>query len=139
MRAMLCVVALASSAGHASAATQTTDYCLTETLDGDLGNFIMKARLVIAGRHFVLDAWNVMPDNPQTLEIHADGTYRPKGPTPIRFIDNWENRGRGTFTATKSKLHIDIDTVTTSPGGANIGRNYGAYDLTSHRCTWDGQ
>jgi len=139
MRAMLCVVALASSAGHASAATQTTDYCLTETLEGDLGNFIMKARLVIAGRHFVLDAWNVMPDNPQTLEIHADGTYRQNGPTPIRFIDNLGKPWPGLVHRDEiqvSHRHRHCDDVAR---GANIGRNYGRHNLTSHRCTWDGQ
>jgi len=153
MRGMLIAVALASSAGDAMASAQTTDYCLTEDVDAmaggggtfPLGKFIMKARLVITGSHFVLDAWNVMPDISQTLEIHADGTYRPKGPTPIRFIDNWDNRGRGNFIATKSTFHIDIDTVKTSHGdtnvsrNTNIGRNYGAFDLTSHHCKWDRQ
>ncbi|WP_420381338.1 hypothetical protein [Novosphingobium sp.] len=133
---------VASSAG-AAAAPQTMHYCLSENIDAGggggsfpPGRFVMKATLAVSGSHYVLDAWNVMPDNPQVLEIHADGTYRRKGATPIRFIDNFGNRGRGTFSAGKATFHIDIDRVGTSDGGANIGRNYGTYDLKSRGCRW---
>jgi hypothetical protein len=77
-----------------------------------------------------------MPDNSQILEINADGTYNRKGPTHIRFIDNFENRGRGTFTATDKEMQIDIDRVKASPEGQNIGRNYGSYKLYSRACKW---
>jgi len=136
-------LSLVGATSHAAPVPIVTDYCLTEQVgaSGDtaalLGKFVMKARLTITGSHYTLDAWNVMPDNPQTLEIHADGVYRPNAPTPIRFIDNYDNRGKGHFTATKTAFHLDIDTVTPSPG--NIGRNYGAYDLTSRKCKWAAQ
>jgi hypothetical protein len=136
-----------ASGGNAATRPRITDYCLNDQIEAQagkgesfpLGEFIMKARLVITGSHYVLDAWNVMPDNSQTLEIHADGTYHRSGPTPIRFIDNFNNRGRGSFIATKSTFHIDIDRVKASPEGLNIGRNYGSFDLESHRCKWDQQ
>ena len=96
----------------------------------------MKARLSLNGGHYVLDVWNVMPDNPQILTFTADGTYQRKGPTHIRFIDGFDNRGRGTFTATSSEMRIDIDRVKVAPGGENIGRNYGSYKLSSRGCKW---
>lgn len=140
-------IALAASAGSAAVRPQTTDYCLIDPIEATiggggkfpLGSFVMKARLTVTGSRYVLEAWNVMPDNSQTLEIHADGTYRRTGPTHIRFIDNFDNRGRGSFTATKSAFHIDIDRVSASPEGRNIGRNYGSYDLKSDGCQWDMQ
>jgi len=138
-------LSLVTATSHAAAIPTVTDYCLAEQVDasGDgsapLGKFVMKARLTITGSHYTLDAWNVMPDNPQTLEIHADGVYRPNGPTPIRFIDNFDNRGKGHFTATRTTFHIDIDPATVSPEGSNIGRNYGIYDLTSRKCKWQRQ
>jgi len=136
-----------AAAGNAAARKSITAYCLSDQTEADagrgqsfpLGDFVMKARLVITGSHYVLEAWNVIPDNSQTLEIHADGTYRRNGSTPIRFIDNFNNRGRGSFVATKSKLHIDIDRVKASPEGRNIGRNYGSHDLKSDGCKWDWQ
>lgn len=127
--------------GAEAASLQVKDFCLTEEIEGNtgkenfsLGKFLMKARLTINGSHFDLDAWNEMPDNSQTLKIHADGNLRKNEPTPIRFIDNFDNRGRGSFTLTKSSLHIDIDVVKTSPQGLNISRNYGTFDLKSEGC-----
>lgn len=146
-RAALAVLfSLWAMAGASAASPQVTDFCVTEEIEGDtgqekfpLGNFVMKARLKIDGSHYDLDAWNVMPDNPQVLRIHADGTIRKNEPTPIRFIDNFDNRGRGSFKVTKSGLHIDTDVVkaSASPQGLNIGRNYGSNDLKSEGCKWD--
>ena len=138
-------VALLSLATSSEAATkaQTTDYCEVDALqatDGvktfPLGNFVMKVRLTLSGSHYVLDAWNVMPDNSQILTFTADGTYQRNGPTHIRFIDGFENRGRGTFIATSSELRINIDQVKVAPGGENIGRNYGNFKLSSRGCKW---
>jgi hypothetical protein len=104
-----------------------------------VGTFEMQARLAVTGSQYVLKVWNVMPDNSQILAFKADGTYQPKGPTRIRFIDSFENRGVGTFSVKGRELTIDIDTVKTSDYGANIGRNYGKYTLTSERgCRWEG-
>jgi hypothetical protein len=130
-------------AASGAAAAHMTDYCLTEHLEGDtgrgtfpLGDFVMKARLTVRGSHYVLEAWNVMPDNSQTLEINADGTYNRTGPIHIRFIDNFNNRGRGVFTANGSVMRIDIERVKASLEGLNIGRNYGSYTLHSRGCKW---
>lgn len=130
---------------EAASRSQVTDYCLVEPVEGftgkeslPLGNFEMEARLTIAGGHYVLKAWNVMPDNSQILEIEADGTYNHKGMTHIRFIDNFGNRGRGTFKAAKAEMQIDVDVVKAAddPMGRNIGRNYGSYKLYSRGCKW---
>jgi hypothetical protein len=141
----LSLVAAASLVGSASAHPSVTAYCIDEPVEAStgggstfrLGAFIMKARLTINGSHYILNAWNVMPDNSQILEIHADGTYRRNGSTPIRFIDNFDNRGRGSFTATKSAMHLEVERVKASELGRNIGRNYGAYDLKSKGCKWE--
>jgi hypothetical protein len=137
--ALLCL----PTASNAAKTSQVTDYCLVAPLEGGtgrgsfhLGDFVMKARLTISDSHYVLEAWNVMPDNSQVLEIHADGTYQRNGPTRIRFIDNFSNRGRGTFTATKTQMKINIDRVKATPEGQNIGRNYGSYPLSSRGCKW---
>jgi hypothetical protein len=135
-----------SATSGAAANQQVRDYCLIEPLQADtgrgsfpLGNFIMKARLTISGSHYVLDAWNVIPDNSQVLEINADGTYNRNGRTHIRFIDNFNNRGRGIFTANSLEMQIDIDRVKATPEGLNIGRNYGSFKLYSRGCKWDRQ
>jgi hypothetical protein len=130
---------------QAAVQPRVTDYCLVEAVTGDtgngksirLGNFEMRARLTLSGSHYFLKAWNRMPDNPQLLEFEADGTYQQHGPTRIRFIDGFDNRGRGSFTATASEMHIDIERVKTAPGGENIGRNYGPNTLRSRGCKWD--
>jgi|1186.fasta_scaffold104433_2 hypothetical protein len=150
MNRMIIAIALpflsAPSVAAAAANQHVTDYCLVEPLRADtgrgtfpLGNFVMKARLTVSGSHYVLDAWNVMPDNSQTLEINADGTYNRSGPTRIRFIDNYNNRGRGIFTANWFKMQIKIDRVKATPEGLNIGRNYGSYTLHSRGCKWEQQ
>lgn len=122
-----------------------TDYCLVAPLDAGsdgvtrfhLGDFVMKARLTVRGSHYDLTAWNTMPDNPQILMIDADGTYRPTGPTPFRFIDNFDNHGRGSFRVRGPLLRIEIERVQTAPGGENIGRNYGPYTLSRRGCKWE--
>jgi hypothetical protein len=136
-------LALLAASSEAAVKPQTTDYCLVDPVQADtgrgkfpLGDFVMKARLTITGSHFVLDAWNRMPDNSQILDFKADGTYQSKGPTRIRFIDGFDNRGRGTFTASSSEMRIDIDRVKVAEGGENIGRNYGTYKLSSRGCKW---
>jgi hypothetical protein len=142
--AIAIVLSFLTASSEAATQPKTTDYCLVDAVQATagggktfpLGNFIMKARLSLSGSHYVLDAWNVMPDNPQILEFTADGTYQRSGPTHIRFIDGFDNRGRGTFTATSSEMQIDIDRVKTAPGGENIGRNYGSYKLSSRDCKW---
>jgi hypothetical protein len=104
------------------------------------GTFEMQARLSISGSHYKLSVWNVMPDNPQVLALNADGTYRPSGPTPIRFIDSFENQGRGSFAVKDRNLTIQIERTKISDYGANIGRNYGKYTLTAGRkCRWEGE
>jgi hypothetical protein len=135
-----------AASSDAAANQHVTDYCLVDPVQADtgggkfpLGNFVMKARLTVSGSHYVLDAWNVMPDNSQTLEINADGTYNHNGPTHIRFIDNFNNRGRGIFTANSLEMRIDIDRVKATPEGRNIGRNYGSFKLYSRGCKWDRQ
>lgn len=137
------VLFLLTTNGEAAVRSQTTDYCLVEAIQADtghgtspIGDFTMKARLAVVGSHYVLDAWNLMPDNSQILSFQADGTYQRSGPTRIRFIDSFENRGRGTFTATQSEMQININQVTVADGGENIGRNYGSYKLFSRGCKW---
>ena len=139
-------VLLAAVPSPAAAHRSTEAYCINEPLEADtgretfpLGSFVMKAKLVIDGSRYTLDAWNVMPDNSQTLEVHADGTFRPSEKTPIRFIDNFNNRGRGSFFATKATFHIELERVKASPEGLNIGRNYGSFDLKSEGCKWNQQ
>ena len=148
MNRMIIAIALPflSATGAAAANQHVSDYCSAEAVQADtgrgtfpLGNFVMKARLTVRGSHYVLEAWNVMPDNSQTLEIKADGTYNRSGPTRIRFVDNYNNRGRGIFTANSFEMQIKIDRVKATPEGRNIGRNYGSYTLHSRGCKWEQQ
>jgi hypothetical protein len=142
--AIAIAVSFLAASSEAAPKPQITDYCLVDAVQATagggkvfpLGDFVMKARLSLSGSHYILDVWNVMPDNPQILEFTADGTYQRKGPTHIRFIDGWDNWGRGTFTASSSEIRIDIDRVKVAPGGENIGRNYGSYKLSSRGCKW---
>ena len=142
--AIAIAVSFLAASSEAASNPRTTDYCLVDAVQANagggkkisLGNFVMKARLSLSGSHYVLDVWNAMPDSPQNLTFTADGTYQRKGPTHIRFIDGFDNRGRGAFTATSSEMWIDIDRVNVAPGGENIGRNYGSYKLSSRGCKW---
>jgi hypothetical protein len=136
-------LSLLATSSEAAVQSQTTDYCRVEAVQADtgrgkfpLGNFVMKVRLIVTGSHYVLDAWNVMPDNSQILTFNADGTYQHHGPTRIRFIDGFDNQGRGTFTANGAEMRIDIDQVKVAEGGENIGRNYGSFKLSSRGCKW---
>src|SRR5580765_7321636 len=94
-------VLVLSWSGQAAVTPRVTDYCLVEPLEGgsggvkkfDLGDYVMKARLIIRGSHYVLTAWNTMPDSGQILTIDADGIYQLNGPTRFRFIDNFDNHG----------------------------------------------
>jgi len=148
MNRMIVAIALQflSATSVAAANQHVRDYCSVEAVQAytgggtfPLGNFIMKARLTVRGSHYILDAWNIMPDNSQTLEINADGTFNRNGPTRIRFIDNFNNRGRGTFTANSLEMRIKIDRVKATPEGRNIGRNYGSFTLHSRGCKWEQQ
>ena len=135
---------LLASASNAATKPKIMSFCLIDAVqaatgEGEtfpLGSFTMKARLNVSGNHYVLDAWNVMPDNPQVLAFTADGTYQKNGPTKFRFIDGWDNRGRGAFTVTRSEMMIEMERVSVAEGGENIGRNYGSYKLSTRGCKW---
>jgi len=133
-------LALLATSGEAAAKSRTISYCLEDDhveFADTTGTFAMKARLAVSGSHYVLNVWNVMPDNPQVLIVDANGTYLPNGLTRFRFVDNFDNHGRGSFKVAGSIMRIEIERVRTAPGGENIGRNYGPYVLSRRGCKWE--
>lgn len=143
--APICALSLCLAAAPALGASlgpQAKTYCLrneTALGPGRSGVFEMQARLSRAGDGYVLDAWNVMPDNGQILALSAKGRIQAKGRTRFKFQDSFDNLGQGWFEADADKLTIDLERTKASPYGANIGRNYGRYTLHSAGCQWTGR
>jgi hypothetical protein len=137
----LLLLLICGGAAQSAAKPWVRDFCIKDDqveYADRVGTFEMQARLVVTGSHYVLKAWNVMPDISQILSFEADGAYRPKGPTRIRFIDNFENRGTGTFEVRGSMLVLNLEppSIDDDRGYRNIRRNYGEHKLPSAHCKW---
>jgi hypothetical protein len=76
-----------------------------------------------------------MPDSGQVLgnEKIASTRIAPNS-HEFRFLDGWGNQGKGTLVMSGKHASLILEVEKVNPGGNNILRNYGKYNLSLSQC-----
>jgi hypothetical protein len=118
----------------------TAEYYTEEELFAgkrSLGKYYTCLKLYSADNFILVDFHVYFPDSQQTLEgkkipVKVDSANN----LDFRFIDGWNNRGKGLFRKTGGKYILELEEVMPSnePYSKNILRQYGSYTLKHTRC-----
>ena len=124
-----------------SAPAEPGRYCRVDELVGDtgistfpLGQFIMIAEVSRAPDGYSVSFHNSMPDSQQILAATAPARVAASGDLVFDFEDGWGNRGRGRMSP-RGVMTLEIARPSEDVSGRNIGRNYGAFELSRGDCS----
>lgn len=86
-------------------------------------------------RHQTLSFYVLMTDANQLLAgDRLPVEHERNGGLSFKFVDGWNDHGKGTFKVNGDKAVLDLTMTKPSSGPHNIGRNYGTYVLTRGFC-----
>ena len=120
------------------AVSSTRCYSVKEELFGNgqsLGRINASASIESDDEPALVSFSVTMPDSPQVLggEKLVSKRIAPNS-YEFRFLDGWGNQGKGTLVVSGKQADLVLEAVKLRPGGSNILRNYGKYNLNLGHC-----
>ena len=136
--AFLALLVILISSAALGAGRGTRCYSVKEELFGNgqsLGHINASASIESDDEPALVSFSVTMPDSPQILgdeklvsKLIAPNSYE------FRFLDGWGNEGKGTLVVSGKQADLILEVEKVKPGGSNILRNYGKYNLSLGHC-----